>query len=471
METNVERLEGNAVRLTVTASPDDVDLAITRAYSGVAKKLRIPGFRAGKAPRAVIDSRVGRDAVLADATEELVQSLYSKAVTEEGLRPVEQPELEELDVVTPGEPFTFSAEVDVRPEFQLSSLEGLAVTVPPRTAENREIDAEIEHLRERFATLEPVTDRGLEDGDFALVSFVGRVDGEEYEGNVVDKYNYELGRGLMPKDFDDQLLGARAGDERHVSFVVPDTSSNPEFVGKEATFEVTVHEVKTKVLPELDDEFAGTVGGFDSLDELRMDIRTKMDAAKEVAYHQQVERNARHALAERAEGEVPSAMLETRFEAMTRDFMTGLEQRGVSIEEYLEATNLGMERIESDIRQRAHESLVEELALEALFRELDMDVTDADVDLEIREMVGPDSEMSVEEMRAKWDELGLLDAVRDQAVLRKAVLWLVDHVEVTEERPETRVADKDVAAAAAASSDTDETGEAAEGPADDESGE
>jgi trigger factor len=287
----------------------DVDAAIERAYKDVAKNVKIPGFRPGKAPRGIIDTHVGREAVLGEAQELVLDESYPKAVEAEGLKVIARPEVDELEELLEGAEYTYNITVEVKPELTISSHEGISVTVPPAESSDEEVDAQIEHTRERFASLEPVEGRGVGDNDFVLISFTGTVNGEEYEGNVVEKYLYEMGKGLMPTDFDRGLMGLETGGETRIEFEVPDTSSNEEYVGKNAEFEVTVHEIKEKVLPELDDEFAANVGGFDTFEELRADVKTKLDEAKATGRARMLERAVRTALAERLEGDVPAAMI------------------------------------------------------------------------------------------------------------------------------------------------------------------
>jgi trigger factor len=431
LKTSVEKLDGTTVKLTVTVPASEVDKAIDGTYVSVAKQVKIPGFRKGKAPRPIIDTHVGRDYVLGEATEEVVNSTYPVAIDAEGLRPIESPEIGDLDSVKPGEDFTYVAEIETRPELTLSSYDDISVELPPSKANDGEIDAQINYMAERFATLEPVSDRGVKVEDFVLLSFVGKVDGEEYDGNTVDKYLYEMSRGLMPVEFDRGLVGVEAGSETHIEFPIPDSSSNPEFVGRTATFDVTVHEIKAKVFPELNDEFAENVGGFESMDALRADIREKMDAQKSVAQMQLKERETRGVLAARLEGDIPEAMVRSRTSAMLRDFMTGLESRGTTIESYVAATGVDPEKLEADIREQAVESVREELALESLFRALEMEVTDADIDEELQ-AIGSESEESPEDLRKRWEEAGVMGALREQVQQRKAMLWLLDHVSVTE---------------------------------------
>ncbi len=431
MKTSVEQLDGNVVKLTVSVPVEEVDAAIDAAYKRIAKKIKIPGFRAGKAPKPIIDTHVGREAVVADAQDELLTETYSKALDAENLRPIAQPEVEDLDLMVAGSEFNYVAEVEVRPELTLSSTENLSVTVPPSKASDREIDAQIKATAERYASLEVVEDRGVDIDDFVLVSFVGKVDGEEYEGNTVDKYLYEMNRGLMPVEFDEGLIGVEAGGETQVAFDIPDTSSNPDFVGKTATFDVTVHEIKEKVLPEIDDEFASNVGGFDSLEELRDSVRSQLDASKEAGQSQLLETGARAAIAERLEGDVPATMIENVKGQMVRDFANNLESNKLSLSDYLVQTGTTQEAFESDIAAQAELAVREELALEALFRALEFAVTDEDIDEDVRNF-SSDSDSSVAELRAKWEETGVMSVIIEQLMHKKAVLWLMQNVEIIE---------------------------------------
>ncbi|MBE0416542.1 MAG: trigger factor [Coriobacteriia bacterium] len=436
MNTSVEQVNGHTIRLTVTVPAADVDAAIDRAYRELAKKVKVPGFRPGKAPRSVIDTHLGREAVVGEAQEGVLDESYPKAVEAEGLKPIASPEVDELEELIEGAEYTYTVDVQIKPELTLTSTEGISVTVPPAEASDREVDAQIEHTRERFANLEPVEGRGVAAGDFVLLSFTGTVDGEEYEGNVVEKYLYEMGKGLMPAEFDEGLLGVEVDGQTRIEFVIPESSSNPEFVGKTAAFEVTVHEIKEKVLPELDDEFASNVGGFETLDELRANIKSKLDEAKATGRARILERGARTVLAERLEGEAPEAMLRARRQSMLSDFVEGLHSRGMTIEQYAQATGYDPEQISKDIEEQAAVMVREELALEALFRAAGMDVTEDDITDEITRFAEA-SETDVAELRARWDEARAIELLTEGIMHRKAVEWLMneENVEIIEKEP------------------------------------
>jgi trigger factor len=431
LQTSVERLEGDRVKITITVPAADVDAAISAAYATIGAKLRIPGFRPGKAPRPVIDTHVGREAVLAEAQDDVVSDSYGRAISQEDIRTIGQPDVGELDMIEPGQEYTYSAEVSLRPELTLSKADDFTVSVASRRASDREVDAQIEHTRERFATLESV-EQPVSANDFALISFTGTVGGEAYEGNTVDKYLYELGRGMMPEEFDAALVGVSPGASTVAEFEIPDTSSNEEFIGKSARFEIDVHEVKTKVLPELDDEFAANAGGFDSMDDYRADVREKLDSAKEAGHMHAVESAALGVLIERLEGEVPQEMIDTRAASMLREFFESLEARGISVQEYLQMTGTAPEQIQGDLEKQASLRVREELALEALFRAHGHEITDTDVNDAVREIAGGD-EAEGEKLLQNLATNGALPIVREQIMHRKALKWLIDAVNVVEE--------------------------------------
>jgi trigger factor len=436
LTTSVERLEGTTVKLTVTVPAADVNASIALAYGAVGTKLRIPGFRKGHAPRPVVDNYVGREYVLAEATESLVNTWYPRAVDAEDLRPIESPELDELDTVQPDTDYTFTLEVETRPEFELDSYDGIEVEVPRRAVNDADIDVQLVELRERFASLEPVEDRGIQVDDFVLLSFVGYVDGETYEGNEVDKYLYELGKGLMPPEFDEGILGLKTGDETRIEFTIPETSSNEDYVGKPAQFDVTIHEIKAKVLPPVDDAFAGEMG-FETVELMRADLRARLDVQRLMNYNQVKEKAAREALALRVPGDIPEPMVKSRMTSLEGDFNARLKDQGLDLEQYANLTGLTRETFEAELARDAEAAVREDLALEALFRKLGYEVTDADLDAELQE-VADASKTTVEEAREKWKHMGLMAVIAEGVMHRRAVGWLMENVETVEreDKPE-----------------------------------
>ncbi len=430
LTTSVEPLEGSNAKLTVTVPAQGVDASIAEAYSRISSKLRVPGFRKGKVPRPVVDNYVGRTHVLAEATEGLVNDWYPRAVDAENLRPIESPEIDELDTVEPGKDYTFTLEVALRPELEVESYDDITVEVPRREVTDADIDAQLGELRERFASLVPVEDRGIEADDFVLLSFVGYVDGDTYEGNTVDKYLYETGRGLMPTEFDEGLMGLRPGAETHIEFPIPEASSNQEYVGKTAQFDVEIHEIKAKQLPEVDDDFAAEMG-FDTAEAMREDTRSRLDMQRLLAYNREKEKAAREVLASRTPGVIPDPMIKSRAQSLETDFNTRLQEQGLTLEAYANMTGMTREDFEANILNDAEQAVREDLALESLFRALGFEVTEDDINKELEDLATA-SKITAEEARKKWESMGLMAIIGEGVMHRRAVSWLMENVKTVE---------------------------------------
>ncbi|GAB4280510.1 MAG: trigger factor [Coriobacteriia bacterium] len=429
LKTSVERLDEGTVRLSVTVSSDEVDAAIERTYKRLSEQLEVPGFRKGKVPPRVIDNVVGNLRVLSEAQEEILNTTYARALDQEALRPMDKPDLDDPALPSEGKEYSYAATVPVRPELRLRSYENIRVIAPSTRATDEEIERQIEHTRDRFATLE-VVERGIGPEDFALISFKGEIDGESFEGDSVEHYLYEFGSGQMPAEFEQQLIGAAAGETREVRFIIPPTSSRKEFVGKEAVFQVEIHEVKRKVLPELDDEFAQTAG-FDTLEDMRAKIREDIEKQKKVMRARTIETEARRMLAANLEGDIPRAMVERRAGDIIRDFMNFVESQGVSPEAYTMQQGITLEDLEREFEAEALESVRVELALEALFRELGLVLTDEDLAKEFGSLAGGD--IDKDEVRTRIEKAGMMSLIREQVMQRKAVEWLMENIEIIEE--------------------------------------
>lgn len=441
MNTSVEKLEGNRVRITMSSTAEEVDAAVAGAYARVARQVKIQGFRPGKAPRAVVDTHVGRDNVLGEALQDVIDKSFVAAVEEHDLRTMGRPDTGELDLLEEGKDYTFTAEVDLRPELELASVEGLTASMEATKASEADIDAEVEYLRDRFATLESVEGRGVQAGDFALLSFSGTVDGRPADDLVVDKYLYELGQGIMPAEFDEALIGAMPGDVRHAEFAVPDTAANPDYVGKTAVFAVEVFEIKSKSLPALDDEFAANVGGFDTVEDLRLDISRKFIERRLEALPRLMERAAFDALSERLEGEVPEEMINNRARTSTDEFYEDLAERKIKPEDYFERTGRSVDDVFVEMQQQARIRVTDELALEALYRQAGLKFTEEDVDKEI-EGIAADDKTTVAKMRKRLLDRGVMPLIRERLIQRTAAKWLMDNIKFEQPADEAAAQDE-----------------------------
>src|SRR3954464_8888634 len=282
LKTKTSDLGDSRVRVEVEVEPQAVDKALTQAAATLGRDLKIPGFRKGKVPPQVVLQRVGRDAVLDEAVRNALPDWYEEAIGNVGVVTVGEPNLDMSDLPEKGSPLEFSIEVGIRPPAKLGDYKGLEVGRREPEVSQDDVNQEVERMRESLASLETV-ERAAQNGDFVGIDFVGRIDGEPFEGGEGRGYLLELGSGRLIPGFEEQLPGASAGDERDVSVTFPDDYAGAEVAGKEAVFSTTVKEVKEKRLPELDDDFASEAGGFDTLNELRDDIRSKLSRAEERA--------------------------------------------------------------------------------------------------------------------------------------------------------------------------------------------
>ena len=427
VKTNVEAVEDSRSKLTVTVEAEKVNEAVKAAFKKLAKEVRIPGFRPGKAPRKMLEQAIGTDYVLSQAAEDLINDTYALALDQEALRVMGQPDFQDPEDLVEGQDFVYSVVVETRPVFGLKTTD-LEIKMPPRETTETEIDAQVEDARERLAGLEPVEDRAVEDNDFVMISFTSTLDGEDYEGSSIDKYMYELGRGYMPKDFEDALIGAKPGDKVVAEFVVEDTGTNTEFAGKTLHFDIDVHEIKKKVLPEVNDDFAVSAG-FENLEDMRKEIKEYIDSQKQQSYERVMDERLVSELSDKLEGEVPEVLVEARKARLKREFEDMLKERNIAFDQYLAMSQIDAEQYDADLSTQAHIATTSDLALEALAAEKKLEATEDDIAAEFTE-IAEALKMTEDEARAKWEEFGLNTSLKDEIARKKALTWLRENAKV-----------------------------------------
>src|SRR3954470_9365058 len=351
VSTTVTELPESRVRVEAEVPAAEVEKRVAVAARALGRNLRIPGFRTGKVPPPVIVQRVGREAVLDEAVRESIAGWYSAAIERANIVPVGEPDLNLSELPDEGEPLRFSIEIGVRPEAKLGAYEGLEVGRREPEVTDEAIDAEVEALRERSAKLE-TTDRAAATGDFVVMDYLGTLDGEPFAGGEGRDQMVELGSGRLVPGFEEQLEGATAGEERTVTISFPDDYAATELAGREAEFAVTVKEVKAKELPPLDDDLAAEAG-FDTLDELRADVRERLTEAQS----SQIEAEFREAAVDSAVAaatiDVPDALVDARARELWDQMMHSLSHQGISKEMYLQIAGKDEEAIVAHNRASA----------------------------------------------------------------------------------------------------------------------
>ncbi|NUO55449.1 MAG: trigger factor [Hamadaea sp.] len=377
MKSTVETLSPTRVRLAIEVPFAELEPSLMKAYREIGAQVTIPGFRKGKVPAQVIDQRVGRGAVLQEAVEEAIPQQIVAAVKEHDVKLLGRPEVD-IQEFADGQPLKFTAEVDVRPEVELPELSAISVEVDPIQIDDTEIDTQVDALRQRFATLKTV-ERAAADGDFVQIDLLATVDGAEVEGGQASNVSHEVGSGQLLPGLDEVLVGLSAGDEQ--TFVTQLVGG--EHTGKDADVKVTVRTVKEKELPELDDEFAGLASEFDTLDELRDNLRERLTRVKKVEQLYAARDKALTEIVKLSGVPAPEGVVRDEVAQRKQSMAQELERVGASLAEYLEAEEKTEEQIDAELAEAATEGVKIQLVLDALADANDIQVSDDEFGHEI----------------------------------------------------------------------------------------
>ena len=385
MSLQVEKMEKNMAKLTIEVSAEELDKAMQNAYLKARGKISIPGFRKGKAPRKMIEQMYGKGIFLEDAANALIPEHYSKALEECDLEIVSQPEID-VTQAEPGKAFIFTAEVAVKPEVTLGEYKGVEVPKSETEITDEDIDAEIKKEQEKNSRTVTVEDRGAENGDITTIDFEGFVDGVAFEGGKGTDYPLTLGSGSFIPGFEDQLVGAKAGDHVEVNVTFPEEYQAAELAGKAAVFQCDVKKVETKELPELDDDFAQDVSEFDTLAEYREDVKKNFTEKKEKEARAAKENAAVDKAIENAEMEIPDAMLNTQVRQMMNDFASRMQSQGLTMEQYFQFTGMTAEKMQEEMKPQALKRIQTRLVLEKIAETENIEVSEDEVNEEISKM-------------------------------------------------------------------------------------
>ena len=385
MSLQVEKLEKNMAKLTIEVSAQELEAAIQSAYQKNKSRISVPGFRKGKVPRQMIEKMYGKEIFYEDAANALIPGAYDKAMEECEESIVSSPKIEVVQIEA-GKPFIFTAEVALKPEVKLGKYKGVKVDKEVITVTEEEVAAEIEKERENNARTIEVEGRAVEDGDIATIDFEGFVDGVAFEGGKGENYPLTIGSGSFIPGFEEQLIGKNKDEEVDVNVTFPEDYHAEELKGKEALFKVTVKEVKTKELPEVDDEFAAEVSEFETLAEYKEDIRKKLTEKKEKEARNAKEEAVITAIIEDSAMEIPDAMLETQQRQIVDEFTKRLQMQGISLEQYFQFTGLDAEKMLEQAKPQADRRIKSRLVLEAIVAAEKITVSDEDYEKEIERM-------------------------------------------------------------------------------------
>ena len=355
------------------------------AYKKQKGQISVPGFRKGKVPRAMIEKMYGAGVFYEDAANILMQQTYPAAIDESGVDIVSRPTVDVVQIEK-GKEFIYTAEVAVRPEVTLGKYMGVTVTKIDTTVTDEEVDAELENQRNKNARTVTVTDRPVAEGDTAVIDFEGFVDGVAFEGGKGENHPLEIGSHTFIDTFEDQLVGKNTGDEVEVNVTFPEKYQAEDLAGKPATFKVKINEIKTKELPELDDEFAQDAAGVDTLAEYKEELKKNLTEKKETEAKKTKEDEAIKKIIDKSKMDIPEAMINTQCETMVEEFAQRIAQSGLTMEQYLQFSGMTVDQLKEQVRPEALTRIQSSLVLEQIAKDENIEVTDADVDAEVEKM-------------------------------------------------------------------------------------
>ena len=422
------REEDGKTQVAIELTEQEVKKHIDSFFKDLAKN-RIPGFRPGKAPRKVLERNFGgHEAIYAEITSDMVNEVLPLALDSKDVIFIDDPKLvdEKIESVEDGKPCTFEVYGEVAPKLTLTSVEPVEIEMPPATATDEEVEAQLESLRDYYYEFEEV-DRAAEEGDYVMMSIDAKADGVAVDALNSPSRLVELGSDALPKELTDQVLGMKKDETKEFDFeVAEDDEQLADFKGKTIHAEVTVSKVQTKELPTLDEEFAKRIG-FDTLEQTREEIANQINSQRERQLPELKERRCVEALAKRIEGEIPESYINYSRDEVLREFFNNLQSAGITFDQFLAQRGISADEFHANLDDEAKENAEQSLALDALFEARGMELTDADIDEQFQVVDDPAA------ARKSWEESGRMSLLREGIRRSKAAQWLIDNAIVTEE--------------------------------------
>lgn len=427
MKAELVKKEGNKVTLKITVDNNKFEEAVNKAYNKTKGKYNIPGFRKGKAPKVVIETQYGKGVFYNDAIDMLFPEVYPEAIKELNIDPIDRPDLD-IEEISKDNGLVMVVNVEVKPEFELGAYKGIEISKVDNTVSEEDVEARLNEMVNRNARLTSVEDKALENGDTAVIDFEGFKNGVAFEGGKGENYNLVIGSNTFISGFEDQLVGKKAGEEVEVNVTFPEAYHAENLAGKPVVFNVKVNDVKVKEVPALDDEFAKDTTEFETLAELRADVKAKLEEqAKNAA-----DAEMRNALVEKVsantEVEVPEAMVQHQIDNMLMELNYQLQYQGLNLEQLLQMTGRGLDELREERRADAERLVKSSLVLEAIAEKENVEANDADVDDELEKMAAMYN-MEVEKIKSSLRETDIED-IKGQIKIRKTLDLLVENATI-----------------------------------------
>ena len=427
MNCKVEKTKNaNEVKLEITVEATKFDEAIKKVYFKSAKYFNIPGFRKGKAPMQIVEKYYGKEIFYEDAFNEVAQEALEEAIKENKLEVVSRPDIE-VTQIEKGKDLIFTAIMQTKPEAELGKYKGIEIKKIEYNVSDEEIEHELRHMQEHNSRLVSIEDRPVESGDIATIDFEGFVDGKAFEGGKAENHDLEIGSNTFIPGFEDQVIGMKIDEEKDIKVKFPEEYFSKELAGKDAIFKVKVHEIKKKELPELDDEFAKDVSEFDTLKELKADIKAKQEKQNEEKAKYETQDAVIKAVCENMKVEIPSGMVEMEIDNMLKDIEQRLSYQGLKLEQYLQMMGKTMEDMRKEYEPQAIEGIKSRLAIEAVAKAEKIEATDKEIDEKLKEMAKNYGKENDEEFLKNEN---VRNYIKEGLASEKAIAFLVENAKI-----------------------------------------
>ena len=424
MEAKMEKIDVNIVKFEVKVEAEKFDAALVRAYKKNVKNFNVPGFRKGKVPMNVVKKYYGIEVLLEDAVNFAIEGSYANVLKENNVRPVDFPKVEVVQAEE-GKDLIYTAEVTVYPEVELGAYKGLNVEKKTYEVTEEEVAAKLKEMQEKNARVE-VKEGAIENGNIAVIDFKGFIDGVAFEGGEGHDYSLEIGSGSFIDNFEEQLVGAKAGDKVEVNVTFPENYGKEELNGKPAKFEVTIKEIKVKELPELDDEFAKETSEFDTIADLKADVTKKLEEANAERAEREFEEAVITAVAGNAKVEIPEVMVEKEVDKMVQNLQQRLQYQGLTLEQYFQFTGTDEEKMREYMRTNAQTKVKVDLVLEAIEKAENIEATEEEIKakaVEVAKMYSASEDDKMVELLMQSQQA----ALRSDVITNKAVKFLLEN--------------------------------------------
>ncbi len=440
MNARLEKIEKSEAYLEIEVDAQTLDEGLEKAYRKVVKEVSVPGFRKGRVPRELLEAHFGKEVLYEDAMEFVIPGAYEKAINDLKIDAIAQPDFD-IGQIEAGKALTFKAKVAVKPEVKLGNLEGIEVSVPVQKVSEEDVESKLEEISSHYAKLVAKTEEPAELGDTVTINFFGSVDGVPFEGGGGEDYALGLGSNTFIPGFEEQLIGLKVGDTKDVIVTFPEEYHVEELAGRGAVFQTTINKIEHRELRTLDDELAQEVSNFDTIDELRNDVRENLVKTNEYQRDALVKKEVLEQAVNQCSIDIAPAVIEMQFETILRQFEQQISSSGISLEQYFEYTKSNLNEFRQDMLPEAERNAKTNFMLEKIIEEKGFELSDEEIDIQVEEIA---RQMGIVVDQARQNLAGVMDKIQFNMKVDKAIKYLVDNAIVTEKESTALETGKDV---------------------------